>query len=196
MNSVAFDPNDPVQRSFLNALALGESGHTGTINEGFGGVDLTGHPTDANGFPQWAGGNSGTTHAAGLFQFQPGTWSELASQYGLNFQSASDQEAGAWYLAQQAYSAKTGGNLYDDLSTGNYGKLDSGLSNIWTSTTGNAAAPGGLAASLAGGQGANLPFLEARRTPPPKLLANLVEARARHHKAYLALLKIGSNAAV
>lgn len=196
-NSVAFDPNDPVQRGFLSALALGETGNSSyAATEGFGGVNLENHPTDQYGFPQWEGGASGTTHAAGIFQFEPKTWDSLASQFNLNFGSVSDQEAGGWYLAQQAYSGKTGRSLYDDLSSGNFNGVNSALQSIWPSVAGNAAAPQGLAASLAGGQGANLPFPVRLLTQPERLLVPaLVEVRAKHHKAYLALLKTGSSAA-
>lgn len=192
---VAFDPNDPTQRSFLSALALGETGNSSyAATEGFGGANLENSPTNQYGFPQWEG--SGTTHAAGIFQFQPGTWDSLASQFNLNFGNVSDQEAGGWYLAQQAYQGKTGRSLYDDLSSGNLGSVNSALQSIWPSVAGNAAAPQGLAASLAGGQGANLPFpVRLLTQPEQRLVPALVALREKHHKAYLALLKTGSKEA-
>lgn len=158
---VAFNPNDPVQQQFLSSLALGETGHSSyAATEGFGGSNLASADVDQYGFPQWSG--QGNSHAAGIFQFQPATWSALAQQYGLNFADAGDQEAGAWYLAQQTYSAKTGGSLYGDLSTGVTSKLNSALAAIWPSVQGNAASPHGLASAFAGGEGANLPFPVAR----------------------------------
>lgn len=155
---VAYNPNDPVQQAFLSALALGETGNSSyAATEGVGGVNLADDTSENDfGFPTWQG--EGDSHAAGIFQFEPATWDSLASQYGLNFQNTSDQEAGAWYLAQQTYQSKTGGSLYGALSGGNYSSVQSALASIWPSVTGNQAAPQGLAASLAGGQGSNLTF--------------------------------------
>lgn len=159
---VAFNAFDPVQSGFLSALALGETGTSGFAqNEGYGGVDLTGAPVDASGFPEWGGGTgpSGSpTSAAGIFQFQKGTWDSLAQQFGLNFSNPSDQEAGAWYLAQQTYSQQTGGgSLYDALQSGNFGQVQSALSSVWPSVWGSGGAPMGLASDLSSGTGASLP---------------------------------------
>jgi hypothetical protein len=131
----AYNPNDPNQSRFLSALALGESGSKGSPTVGFGGVDLSGSATDAYGFPQWAGSITpyGPTHAAGTYQFQPGTWDGIAEQYGLNFANPADQNAGAWYLAQQTYAQKTGGNLEDAIANGDYGGIASALGGQWQS---------------------------------------------------------------
>jgi hypothetical protein len=186
---VAFNPNDPVQQQFLSSLALGETANSSyAATEGFGGVNLADAPTDQYGFPQWQG--QGNSHAAGIFQFQPATWDALAQQYGLNFSDAGDQEAGAWYLAQQTYNTKTGGNLYGDLSTGNTSKLNSALASVWPSVSGNAASPHGLAAAIAGGDGANLPF-PAARAPSPREIARL--AHLNRVADYSALSRTGSN---
>ena len=148
MSLTAYNPNDPAQTSFLQALALGETGGSAYApTEGVGGVNLSGAPTDAYGFPQWAG--QGGSHAAGIFQFQPATWDALASQYGLNFQNPEDQATGAWILAQQ-----TDPNISSDLTAGNFSSIQSALASIWPSVTGNAAAPAGLANNLASGLGA------------------------------------------
>lgn len=155
---VAFNPNDTTQQTFLAALALGETGGApNAATEGVGGTNLSSASTDQYGFPQWSG--AGTSHAAGLFQFQPGTWDSIASQFDLNFQNVGDQEAGAWDLAQQTYATNTGGgSLESDLQAGNYSRIQSALSSIWPSVSGNAAAPQGLAGSLAAGTGAPLSF--------------------------------------
>lgn len=148
MSVVAYNAYDPVQQSFLSALALGETG--GGANAGFlgtGGSDLSGNTTDQYGFPIWSG--VGNSHAAGTYQFQPSTWDSIAQEYNLNFSNAQDQNAGAWYLAQQADP-----DLEADLQAGNYSKVQSALQSIWPSVTGNAAIPQGLAAALASGQGA------------------------------------------
>jgi len=151
--TIVYNPNDPVQTGFLAALAQGETG--GAANSAFtgvGGANLSGVQTDATGFPIWNGSNG--SHAAGTFQFQPSTWDPLATQYGLNFQNPNDQAAGAWYEAQQTYAAKTGGNsLEAALASGNYSDVQSALSNVWPSVTGNGAAPAGLAADLSAALG-------------------------------------------
>lgn len=154
MPTTAYNPYDPTQQGFLSALALGESSGSHPYSQGVGGVDLSGAPTDASGFPQWGG--FGNSHAAGAFQFQPATWDAEASAHGLNFQNPADQNAAAWYLAQDTYSAKTGGDLATDLKAGKFSSVQSALASVWPSVTGNAAAPGGLVASLTGGKGANI----------------------------------------
>lgn len=147
-SSAAYDPNDPLQQQFLSALALGETGGgAGAYTEGFGGTDLSHAAVDANGFPLWQGLDN--SHAAGAFQFQPATWAPLALEYGLNFSNPADQNAGAWYEAQQADP-----NLETDLKSGNFSAVQTALAKIWPSVTGNAAAPQGLANSLATGDGA------------------------------------------
>jgi hypothetical protein len=187
---VAFNPNDPVQTGFLSALALGETGNSSYAStEGYGGVNLEGAPVDNQGFPLQPGGN--VSSAAGSYQFVKGTYDALATELGLDTSfSQSDQNEAAWQLAQQTYTAKTGGNLYQALSSGDYTSVQNALANIWPSVSGNAAAPGGLAASLAGGRGANIPFpaLPPRRVAIQAALVALMEAR----RAYLEILRTGS----
>lgn len=151
-NLVAYDPNDITQQSFLAALALGETGGgTGSSWVGYGGADLSHASTDQYGFPQWGG--VGNTHAAGTYQFQPSTWDDIASRYGLNFSNPNDQSAGAWYLAEETYSNRTGRSLQQDLASGNMSQVQSALAGIWPSVTGNQAAPGGLVQSIMNGLG-------------------------------------------
>jgi hypothetical protein len=156
MSDVGYNPSDPVQQSFLQALALGETGSSSyAATEGVGGVNLAGSATDQYGFPLWNG--QGNSHAAGPFQFQPSTWDTLAAQYGLNFANQADQNAGAWYLAQQTYSANNGGaSLEAALQSGNYQAVQQSLASIWPSVLGNASAPQGLAASLTSGAGSSV----------------------------------------
>ncbi len=152
--SVAYNPSDPTQQAFLSSLALGETGNaSGAWTQGFGGTNLSGAPTDQYGFPQWSG--LGNTHAAGTYQFQPGTWDTIAQTYGLNFSNPSDQNAGAWYLAQQTYAQATGGSLIDALKSGNFQTIQAALKNVWPSVTGSGSAPQGLANDLAAGIGAS-----------------------------------------
>lgn len=142
---------DPTQNAFLSALAQGETGSAGTgaLFEGTGGTDLSTASTDAFGFPQWAG--TGTSHAAGIFQFQPSTWDSLASVAGLNFGNVQDQDTAAWTLAQQTYASKTGGDLETDLQAGKFSQIESALAGVWPSVTGSA-----FGKALTGGTGANV----------------------------------------
>lgn len=153
---VGYNPNDATQTSFLSSLALGETGTTPWAPvEGVGGTNLSSAQPDQYGFPQWSG--FGGSHAAGTYQFQPGTWDPIAAQLGLNFTSPSDQSAGAWAYAQQTYQQKTGGSLYDALQSGNYSSVQSALQSVWPSVTGNSATGGKtLAENLASGIGATL----------------------------------------
>lgn len=157
--TVAYNPDDPTQTSFLSALALGETGQSSYAStEGFGGVNLAGDTNvDAYEFPLQASG-SNVSSAAGTYQFVKGTWDNLASTLGLTDFSQSSQNEAAWQYAQTTYQQKTGGSLYQALQNGDYSSVQSALASVWPSVSGNGAAPQGLAASLAGGQGANIPF--------------------------------------
>ena len=157
MAIAGYNPNDATQSKFLSSLALGETGNaSNSYTMGYGGVDLSSAELGTHGFPTWSGDSSANTHAAGTFQFQPGTWSDIASKYNLDFSNPQDQNAGAWYLAQQTYAAKTGGDLTSALAAGDYSSVQSALGSIWPSVNGNAAAPQGLAANLANGVGATI----------------------------------------
>src|ERR1700744_4464324 len=145
---VAYNPDDPAQAALLAGIAQGETGGSSyAATEGTGASNLAGSTTDQYGFPQWSG--VGNSHAAGIYQFQPATWDSIASQYNLNFQNPSDQNAAAWYNAQQTYSAQTGGQslesaLTTDESTGNFSTIQSALAGQWPSVNGNGSLPGGL----------------------------------------------------
>jgi hypothetical protein len=149
----AYNPYDPLQSKFLGALAYGEVG--GSKNStylGTGGADLSQAAHDAYGFPQWDG--FGNSHAAGTYQFQPKTWDGVAAAHNLNFQNPEDQNAAAWYLAQDTYKAKTGKELGDALSSGDYSSIQSALKDVWPSVLGNATVPGGIVNALTGGKSA------------------------------------------
>lgn len=151
----AYDPYNPTQARFLSALAMGESpGGAAGLYVGTGGADLTNAPVDEHGFPQWAG--YGNSHAAGWFQFQPGTWAPYAEKYNLNFKNPNDQKAGAWYLAQDTYKAQTGEELNAALARGDYGSIQGALRDVWPSVTGNGANPYGLSTALEKGQGVDV----------------------------------------
>lgn len=66
---------------------------------GTGGHDLSNAPLDKHGFPVWSGipvvlpdGTPSKSHAAGLYQIQPGLWAKYAKP-GETFHSAADQKA-------------------------------------------------------------------------------------------------------
>lgn len=156
--AVAYNPSDPTQHGFLSALALGETGTLGPNSTftGFGGTDLSGQPSDPFGFPQPL--NTGSSSAAGTYQFVKSTWDEVANKYNLNFANPQDQNAGAWYTAQEAFSQATGGqSLENALQSGQYQDVQSALQSIWPSVGGSGAAPQGLANDLASGIGTALP---------------------------------------
>lgn len=139
MSVTAYDPADPQQAAFISAIVGGENAG-GNPWLGTGGTDLSRAATGAYGFPQWGGisTSAGPSHAAGLGQFQPGTWSRIASAFGLNFSNPSDQRAGIWYLAQQDYSARAGGGLTDALASSPSG-VAATLAPTWTSLRGSGA---------------------------------------------------------
>jgi len=146
MSGIGYNSNDPYIQAFLSSLALGETGGAQDSQYlGVGGTSLqsivtAGH-VDEYGFPIWEG--FGNSHAAGTWQFQPGTWDEVAAEHNLNFASKTDQAQAAWYYAQEKDPT-----LYDDIRNGNFSKITSALASVWPSVTGNGAAPGGLTASL------------------------------------------------
>ena len=152
----SYNPNDATQTTFLAAIAKGESGaYANPASVGFGGVNLAGSPTDSSGFPLWAGGatSAGTTHAAGLYQFQPGTFDPIAKANGLNFQNPADQSAAAWILASGNYSkANNGASLETALKNGDYAGVAAtlgGTAKTWSSLT-----TGELSSAFAGTLGA------------------------------------------
>lgn len=190
VGEIAYNPDDPTQTGFLSALALGETGNSSYAStEGFGGVNLAGDTNvDSYGFPLQASG-SNVSSAAGTYQFTHGTFDSVAAQLGLTDFSQSSQNEAAWQLAQNTYQQKTGGSLYQALKSGDYSSIQTALGSVWPSVFGNGAAPGGLAASLAGGKGANVPF-------PPLTQARIAAreaVRARRLEGLLATLKTGSS---
>jgi hypothetical protein len=80
-----FEPRIPIRRC--------ESGDNYTI--GFSGISLTPFPLDQWGFPIWPGvwTKWGITHAAGAYQFQPGTWRLYAQPLGIHDFSVTSQDA-------------------------------------------------------------------------------------------------------
>lgn len=169
MGLVSYNRADPEQNAFLATVRQLESG--GNYYVGTGGKNLQGAPLDQYGFPQWSG--KGNSHAAGAYQFQPGTWREIASRFGLNFQSKSDQDQGAWYNAQIKYAKKSGGRDLDaDLDAGMFQYIQQTLTSEWTSF------PKGFAQTIVGYLGKSPELAEGATdtTGTPSLLTSPVEA--------------------
>lgn len=91
------------------------------------------------GFPQQPGaaGPAGISHAAGKYQFEPGTWVQTSremvaqGQPAPNFANPADQERVARFLAQKTYKQNTGRDLASDAAAG---KVDyPALSGQWPS---------------------------------------------------------------
>ena len=175
---VSFNRSDPEQAAFLAAVRAGEGGSNYSI--GFGGKDLSGAPRDVYGFPQWGGAvtSEGPTHAAGAYQFQPGTWKAVAAKYNLNFANPGDQDSGAWYNAQQKYSSNTGGRSLDaDLDAGMFEQVRSALSREWTSLRDN---PSRFLDVLKGGASAEMTPGATDTTGTPSFFTSPLEAASTY----------------
>lgn len=93
--------------AFMAVIRAGESGDV--YNRLLGGgmfFSYTDHPAVNQGFA-----GVGNSHAAGAYQFQPGTWKEAQSALGLADFSPENQDAAAVYLVQRR-------GAYDDVRAG------------------------------------------------------------------------------
>lgn len=94
-------------QAYLAVLRAGESG--GDYQALYGGGrfrSFADHPTFTEGF-EGARTSAGPTHAAGAYQFQPGTWKEAQKALNLPDFSPSSQDQAAVFLIKRrgAYSA-------------------------------------------------------------------------------------------
>jgi muramidase (phage lysozyme) len=109
-------------RALLTALAGGEAS---------GWNELCGGGTfhDYSKFPDWPGrpGPAGISHSAGYFQFQPGTWKDVAGRHGLTDFSPRSQALGAWAYAQEVY----GPGLQAALEADNVSRVAAKLHGVW-----------------------------------------------------------------
>ncbi len=85
---------DIIRRESGGRSNVGYGGMAGTSGYTPGGVDLSGAPLDDTGFPIWEGrqGPAGISHAAGIYQFQPGTWRPIARRLGIHDFSPESQK--------------------------------------------------------------------------------------------------------
>lgn len=168
----------PEAYQLLNYIARPESG--GRYNVLYGGGtfgDYAAHPGIYNTIS--SGPNAGKkSSAAGRYQFLERTWNDIASRYGIPDFSPQSQDAGAWYLANEAYKNKTGGDLLEAMKAGNYDQVAKALSGTWTSLAGGIEAqPGGKASMLASAPGA-APMAPAAAPTAPAGLAAPAQAAA------------------
>ena len=137
---------DDIQRQILRRISGGEAKQYNTLYGGGSFPSYADHPRQS-----FVGPDGRKTSAAGLYQFQPGTWDEQAKRLGLKDFSPASQDTAAWDLAQRRYKAVTGKDLTSEWRNGNTDL--SPLASTWTSLDKGQAGgpPGGQAEGLAGG---------------------------------------------
>ncbi|WP_336742119.1 hypothetical protein [Aureimonas altamirensis] len=110
----------------LNVIAGTESPAYNVINGGERFASYGDHPRRV--------GRGGSSTAAGRYQFVKGTWDRVARNIGAKDFSPSNQDAGAWWLAQADYRSRTGRDLAVDLQSGDAATLaqvKNGLGATW-----------------------------------------------------------------
>jgi muramidase (phage lysozyme) len=117
--------------ALLDAIAIGETIVHTRYNELYGGRVFQGYDK----FPEWTGvlTKFGMTHAAGRYQFQPGTWEWIARAAKLSDFSPTSQDEGAWFLAIHDYRMRAGSDLLPDLQMHRLGSLVPALKATWQS---------------------------------------------------------------
>jgi muramidase (phage lysozyme) len=117
----------PEGRGLLQTIATHES--RGDYSALYGGGHFAGSQ-----FPQWAGKDN--SHAAGAYQFQPGTFAGVQSAHPeIKDFSPANQDRAAWLLAQTDYHRRTGRDLTVDLKDPMQAqRIASTLQPTWTST--------------------------------------------------------------
>lgn len=116
-NVLTPDPSDANVRAYLRVLMAGESSaNYGALVGGGTFTDLSHHPGWTNAAmttkSAWSGWHD--SHAAGAYQFQPGTFKEASDALGLHgdFGRASQDAAAIWDLKRRgAYDLVAAGNI-------------------------------------------------------------------------------------
>ena len=138
---------EQIQAQVLKRIASGEAQQYNTL---YGGGTFQGyadHPRQS-----FIGPDGRKTSAAGLYQFQPGTWDEQKRKLKLPDFTPASQDAAAWDLAQSRYRAATGKDLVNEWRNGNT-NLDA-LAPTWPSLGKPAPTGQAPAAPAAGSPGA------------------------------------------
>jgi len=137
-----------VRQYVLNRIAKSEASDYNVMYGGSRFSSFADHPRQLFHTPD------GTpTHAAGRYQFQPGTWDAEAKNLGLKDFSPESQDAAAWDLAQTTYRQNTHRDLSADVRAGKtqWSALGDQWSSLKNSAAGgtpsasNSAAPSGAA---------------------------------------------------
>lgn len=117
---------DQIQAQILKRIASGESQQYNTLYGGGSFQGYADHPRQS-----FIGPTGKPTSAAGLYQFEQGTWDEQKRKLGLKDFTPASQDAAAWDLAQNRYRAATGKDLVNEWRNGNT-NLDA-LAPTWPS---------------------------------------------------------------
>ena len=106
--------------AFLQVIKIGESNDNYRALLGGGNFSsFSDHPVYIDGFK-----GVGNSHAAGAYQFQPGTWKEAQAALGLPDFSPSSQDAAAIYLIRRR-------GAYDDIAMGRIDVAVGKLAGEW-----------------------------------------------------------------
>ena len=126
----------PESRGLLDAIGVGEARSYRSL---YGDSPSTPNQfTDMSHFPDFAGSatSAGPTHAAGRYQFEPGTYDRAAAALGLKDFSPASQDKAALWLAQSDYKSRTGRDLMADIHSTNpavRAGVAAGLHDTWPS---------------------------------------------------------------
>jgi len=105
---------DQIQAQVLKRIASGEAQQYNTLYGGGSFQGYADHPRQS-----FIGPTGKPTSAAGLYQFEKGTWDEQKRKLGLKDFTPTSQDDAAWDLAQSRYRATTGKDLANEWRNGN-----------------------------------------------------------------------------
>jgi len=105
---------DQIRAQVLKRIASGEAQQYNTLYGGGSFQSYADHPRQS-----FIGPTGKPTSAAGLYQFEQGTWDDQKRKLGLKDFTPTSQDAAAWDLAQSRYRATTGKDLANEWRNGN-----------------------------------------------------------------------------